>query len=166
MKESFTENAFYFWIVCGVSAARYRRAEYVCVIAVVISELEFRDVQREVFTAHFVETAHDAALQKRPETTDGLGMDRTVDVLPGAMPHNVMLFQFAISGVIIGRDKADFFGNGFTDEAIQCFCIGILDDASHDITPALDGADNSVLAFTAVPGVRLSQCRFLFSPPM
>jgi hypothetical protein len=132
-----------------VSAPCYRGTEYVRVIAVVIAPFEFRYIQWQVFAADFVEVPHNAALQQRPKAIDGLGMNRTVDVLARAMADNAMLFQLAISGIIVGCDQTDFFRYGFTDEAVQSFCISMIDNTSYDIALALDGTDNSVLAFSA-----------------
>jgi hypothetical protein len=64
-----------------VSATRYRGAENVRVVPVVIAELKFGNIQRKVFAAHLVKAAHDAALQERPEAVNGLSMDNAVDVL-------------------------------------------------------------------------------------
>ena len=133
----------------GASATRYRRAEYVRVIAIVVTPFEFRDVQRQIFAADFVEAAHDTALQQRPKTIDSLSVNRAIDVLASAMPHGAVLFQLAISRKFICCDQADFFRDGFANEAVQGFCIGMRDDARHHIALAFDGADNSVLAFAA-----------------
>ena len=51
-------------------------------IAVIVAELELRDVQRQVFRADFVERAHDAALEDAPEAFNRIGVDRADDVLP------------------------------------------------------------------------------------
>jgi hypothetical protein len=51
----------------GASAARYRCAEDIGIVPVVIPELEFRNVERQVFRAHLVERAHDAALINLPK---------------------------------------------------------------------------------------------------
>ena len=79
------------------SATRYRRAEYVRVIAIVVAPFEFRNIQGQVFAADFVKAAHDAALQERPETVNRLGMNRAINILASTMPHGAMLFQLAIS---------------------------------------------------------------------
>jgi hypothetical protein len=150
----------------GASATRYRRAEYVRVIPVVIAPFKFGNVQRQIFAADFVEAAHDAALQKRPETIDRLSVNCAIDILTSTMAHGAVFLQFAISGIIVSRDQADFFRDSFTNEAVQCCGICMCDDAGHDIALALDGAHNSVLALSAGSCVRLSQCRFLFLPPI
>jgi hypothetical protein len=130
----------------GASATRYRRAEYVSVVAIVIAPFELGNVQRQIFAADYVKTSHDAALQERLEAIDCLSVDCAVDVLASAMPHNAMLFQLMIAGVIVGRDQANFFGNSFANEAVQCCSVGVVDDASHDIALALHGAQNGFFA--------------------
>src|SRR5205807_10559565 len=45
--------------------------------------------------------------------------------------------------------QADFFRNGFANEAVQSFGIGMFDNAGDNIALAFDGTYNSVLAFTA-----------------
>jgi hypothetical protein len=157
----FSENAVVRFS-CGASAPCYRGTEDVLVVTIVIAPLEFGDIQRQIFAADFVETAHDAALQERPETINRLSMDRAIDVLASAMPHDTMPFQLAISRMIISRDQANFFRNGFADEAVQSFNVGMVDDAGHDIALALDGADNSILAFPASSGRALVPMAVLF----
>ena len=64
---------------CGsscASASCYSRPEDIHIFAVVVAELEFRDVQRQVLLADFMEAADDAALKDRPEALDRIGMDR------------------------------------------------------------------------------------------
>src|SRR5664280_430796 len=57
-----------------VSCALNRRSENVAIEAIVIAELKFRDVQRQVFRANFVECTYRSALNKRPEAFDCIGM--------------------------------------------------------------------------------------------
>jgi hypothetical protein len=57
-------------------------------------------------------------------------VDRSADVLTSAMLHDAVPFQFAISGMIISRNQADFFRDSFPDETIQRFGIGVLNDTS------------------------------------
>ena len=59
----------------------YRRSENIRVEAVVVAELKFRDVQRHIFGADFVERADHAALEDRPEAFNRVGVDRADDVL-------------------------------------------------------------------------------------
>lgn len=68
-----------------MSASFDRRSKIVLVQAVVVPELEFRDVERQIFLADFVEASHDATLDERPEAFDGLLMDRADNVLTARM---------------------------------------------------------------------------------
>ena len=52
----------------GVSAACYRFPENIGVVTVVVPELKFRDVQRQVFLADLVIAANDPALEDAPKT--------------------------------------------------------------------------------------------------
>ncbi len=136
----------------GVSATTYGRAEDVRVVSVVVPEFELGNVQRQILSAHLVEAAHDAALQQRPETIDGLRMNDAVDVLSGrvvdgAVVKNVV--QRVVGGVFVGRDQANLLGHGLTDEGIQRRGIGAGDDACNHITLSADGADNDCLASAA-----------------
>jgi hypothetical protein len=101
-----------------VSATRYRRAENVRVVPIVVAELKFGDVQRQIFAAHFVEAAHDPALQKRPKAVDGLGMDNAIDILAGGVPHGLVLFQFPISWIVVSRNQANFVRNCFAEDSM------------------------------------------------
>ncbi len=92
-------------------------------------------------------TAHNTALQEGPEAVNGLCVDRTINVLTTGMPDSAVIFQLAIAGMIVGSDQTDFFRHGFADETVQRFRISILDDASHDIALALDGANDSFFPF-------------------
>ena len=64
-------------VVPKASASFDRFRENVLVHPIVVVELKFTDVQQQVCATHFVITAHDAALQTRPEA----GMDRTHSIM-------------------------------------------------------------------------------------
>ena len=67
-----------------------RFAENVSVVAVVVAELELRDIQRQVLGADFVERANDAALEDRPEAFNRVGVDRADDVFVRGAAFNVL----------------------------------------------------------------------------
>jgi 1,4-dihydroxy-2-naphthoate octaprenyltransferase len=62
-----TENVAVFCGPFGVSATCYSRAEHVGRFPLIVAELKFRHVERQIFGADFVERAHHASLQDRPE---------------------------------------------------------------------------------------------------
>src|ERR1700732_507490 len=95
----------------GNSASVDRRPKDIRVLAVIISELEFGNIERHIFAAHFVERADNTALEDRPETLDGLSMDSANDILsPGVVNDAMRIFlaEFVISGPLIGTKQADF----------------------------------------------------------
>src|SRR6476620_11627807 len=57
----------------SASGPRYRLTEDVGSLAVVMTELELREIQRQILLADVVVRADDAALQKRPERFDVVG---------------------------------------------------------------------------------------------
>jgi hypothetical protein len=46
-----------------------RRPKHIWIEPIVMSELKLRDVQRNIFGAHLVESADDATLEDRPEAS-------------------------------------------------------------------------------------------------
>jgi hypothetical protein len=66
----------------GVSSASLdRRSKDIRVLPIVIAKLELGDIERHIFSTHFVERSDHTALENRPETFDGLGMNCSDDVL-------------------------------------------------------------------------------------
>ena len=45
-------------------------------LPVVVAELELRHIERQIFTAHFMERADHATLQDGPEAFNGVGVHR------------------------------------------------------------------------------------------
>jgi hypothetical protein len=74
-------------------ASRNRRSGDVRILPVVIAELKFCDIERHIFGTHFVERAHHAALEDRPEAFDCLSVNRADDVLTfGVVNGRVRIF--------------------------------------------------------------------------
>jgi hypothetical protein len=67
-----------------------RLSEDVVVLAVVVTELELSDVQRQILAADLMERADHAALHQRPEAFNGLGVDRTDNVLVDRVVNELM----------------------------------------------------------------------------
>ena len=128
-----------------VSAPRYRGAEDIWVVSVVVAPLELSDVKRKILAADLVVTAHDAAFQERPETIDSRGMYCAVDVFASGVIDGLMVeqcIQPVISLVFIAGDKANLFGDCLADESVQDFRAIVRNDASHDVTTALHGSSD------------------------
>ena len=54
-----------------------RRAENIVVMAIIVPELELRNIEREIFAADLVIATDDAALEDAPETFNRVGVHRT-----------------------------------------------------------------------------------------
>ena len=61
----------------AILASRNRRSENIRILAIIIAELEFGNIERHLVVAHLVESANHTALEDRPEPFDGLQQDRT-----------------------------------------------------------------------------------------
>lgn len=147
------------------SAPCYSRSKHVGVEAVIIPELKLGDVERQILGADFVERAHDAALNQRPEAVDCLGVDGTEHVLAERVfDRKVGIFhrQALVSLVIVGRQQANLIGHNLANEFVQCGSIGVIDDARDDIALPLDGASNDHLALVAAHALTLTKV-FVFA---
>src|ERR1700730_2216109 len=60
------------------------------VLPVVVTELKFRDIERHIFPAHFVEPTDHAALEDRLESFDGLSVDSTDNLLAFGVINDAM----------------------------------------------------------------------------
>ena len=76
-------------------ASAYCGSENIVIEAVVISELKFSDVERQVLFADFVEAAHDAAFDDRPETLDCIGVNRANYIMLSVLAFSVITMPIA-----------------------------------------------------------------------
>jgi len=79
------------------SASLNRRSENVIVKAIIVPELELRNVKVQVFLANIVESANDSTLEDAPEAFNRIGVHCANDVL---------LLCVVDSGVRVGLAKA------------------------------------------------------------
>src|SRR5260370_1541439 len=145
------------------SAHCYRRSENVGIGAVIVAELKFSDVQRQIFAAYLVETAHDAALQERPKAVDCLRVDNAINILLFGVANEAVrkiVLQLPIAGMFVGRDQADFLRNRHANEGVHGFGIGIVGDTGHDVVLAAHCTDDDGLASNSGSG------RFLIPMPI
>jgi hypothetical protein len=122
-----------------------RRSEDVRVLSIIISELEFRDIEWHIFAAHFVECADHATFEDRPEAFDCLSMDCADDILPSGVIDDAMRIftvKTLIARPLISAKQADFVGYGFADECGESVRTDISDNASDDVSLAADRADD------------------------
>jgi hypothetical protein len=153
------------------SASPNSRSEDVGVLPVVITELEFGDIQRHIFAAHFVECADNTALEDRPEAFDGLSVDCTDDVLPSGVVNGgvrEVFIEALVSGPLIGAKQADFVGDGFANEGGESSGIPFATTRATTLPLRLTAPMIGVFP-EPIPPVppppRLSQCLFFARPP-
>jgi hypothetical protein len=130
------------------SAAVDRGPENVAVFPIVIPELEFGNVQREIFGRNLVERAHNAALDEGPEPVNGLGVNGADNVLALAMPNALMrvAFQSHVAPRIIRGQQVNLRADSLADEAVQRSGIGMGHNAGDNLSLAPHGAHNGQFA--------------------
>lgn len=120
-------------------ATIYRCSENVGIAAVIVPELQLRDVQWQIFAADFVEASDDTALEDRSETFNRIGVDRADNVLSLAMIDNAMRVSVgnsAITWISIGAEQANFCRNSFVDKFLESCFVSPEDDAGDDVALA------------------------------
>ena len=131
------------------SAACYRGSENIDVLAVVVPELKFRDVQRQIFAAYLVIGADNTALKNAPKTFNRVGVDRADNVITAALADDLVrvgAIKETIAGMFIGREQANLVRHSLMHEAIKRLGIGVVDHSQHHIALAADGADHGRFA--------------------
>ena len=91
-------------------ASANSRTKYVRVVAIVVPELEFINIQRKIFLTDLMECTHYTALEYRPKAFNGVGMNRACDILPMTVANNAMreaMFKTCIASPFIRRDQAN-----------------------------------------------------------
>ncbi|MFZ0695048.1 MAG: hypothetical protein WAN51_13055, partial [Alphaproteobacteria bacterium] len=143
----------------GALASPDRLSENVRVQPIVVPELKFRDVERQVFAAHFVEGADHAAFNEGPEAFDCLSMDGTDDILALVVIDGRMrkiFVQIFVAHPLIGAEQTNFCRNGLANKFGQCRGADILDDASDHIAFALHGTGDDCFTHAASPAAPVS----------
>src|SRR5205809_6605999 len=131
------------------SAACYRDPENVGVLAVIMPELEFREVERQVATGDVVVGADDTALEQRPEGIEVGRVDHAAHVLVLVVVHRLVREAHApqpvIAAVLVGRDERDLGVNDLLDEAVHLLRRHALQHLTGHVTLAADRADDGHL---------------------
>ena len=92
------------------SASCYSRSEDVRVTAVILPELKFVQVEREIFLADIVIRPDDPALQQSPEGLDIVGVNLTANILALRVLDGLMTDaapKVVVALVLVRRDKRD-----------------------------------------------------------
>src|SRR5580704_14640887 len=126
-------------LIWALLASTDRRAEDVGIAAVIVSELKFRDVQRQALFADLVKATHDAALNQRPEALDCLSVNRADNVLALAVVDDatrVCRVQVLVSGEIVDAEQADASGDSFAHKFFDGRAVNGEHNAGDDVALA------------------------------
>jgi hypothetical protein len=123
------------------SASCYSFSEDIGVFPVVVPELKFVQIKRQILLTDIVVRPDNAPLEQRPEAFDVVCVDVTANVLilrmlDGFVRKSTRCLQVVIAAMVIGRYKAHTITNGFTDETVQRRCVGLLNNLTNDVTLA------------------------------
>jgi hypothetical protein len=150
---SATSIALAFWLSGAeapassvASASCYSCAKNVCVLAIVVPELELREVQRQVFLTDMVVVANDSALQEAPKVLDIVRMNLAAYILASAVAdcfvREAYRVQMGIATPFIGRYKVDFVAHSLAHEAIEGHGVRLLDNLADYVALPRDGSDH------------------------
>ena len=120
------------------SAACYRRIKHIGIVAVVVSELKFRDVQRQIFGAHLVVRPDHAALEDAPKAFNRVGVNSANYVLLFLVMHSLarIFLQAGINLVLIGREQANFVRYRFANKSFDVRLVHVIEHAGDDVSLA------------------------------
>lgn len=129
------------------------RFKNIGVVAVVVPELKFSDVQRQVFGAYLVIGADNTTLQDRPEALNRIRVDRPDNVLLRSVADHGMIIvirpqMFEIRS-IVGHQRRNTLINRAMHKAVDGAVIHARNHAGDEITLAAHSADYSGLARTS-----------------
>jgi hypothetical protein len=149
------------------SASCYGFAEYVWVLAVVVAELKFRQVERQILSAHIVIRANDATLEQCPEGIEVLGMHAASHILSLSMVYRFMrklAVQMFVAYPLIRSYKINLVTDSLADKAFEGACANILDHLADNIPFTTDCSDNSGLTGTDAASSAMLTFALVFVP--
>ena len=128
------------------SASCYGAPENIWILAVVVAELEFRKVERQVFLAHMMVSSDHTALEQAPKVIDVRRVDFAAYVFASRMVYRVVLVtagaQISVAGMLVGSDQVYLIAHGLTHEAIERSDVGVFNHLADHVTLAADSADD------------------------
>jgi hypothetical protein len=156
MKTGLTAAARWRALACSEAPASYR-ASAACygfskdigIVAIVVAELKFSQVEWQIFLAYVVISADDSAFKQRPERINILSVDLATHVLASYVADCLMRMggrQKPIAAVFIGGNERHPFRHRSTDETVQRSRISIFDRLTNDVPLARDRANDGNLA--------------------
>src|SRR5260370_18676253 len=141
------------------STSLNRYSENIIIHPVIISELKFSDVQRQVFGAAFGERADDTAFEDAQEAFNRLSMYRADDVLMLGVVNGAViefLAKVIIADPLIGAEQANLVRHGLIDESLEGRFLQVVDNATDYVALTTHSADDNALAGSGRTGLAVS----------
>jgi len=130
----------------SVSSPRYRLAEDISFAAVVVAELEFRKIQRQVLLADVMIGANHSTLEQTPERIQILGMHFTAHILASRMSYGFVLVakrcQILIALPFVARDQINLVADGPAHETVERPRVSVLYHLADYVTLPADRAND------------------------
>lgn len=105
-------------VASGASSASCQDGlEDVGILPVIVAELKFGQVQRQILLADIVIRAHNTTFQKRPERFDVLSVNLATNILALTVAHNFMLWNEPITGMLVCRNKVNLVRNNLAHKS-------------------------------------------------
>lgn len=136
-------------VPAACSAVCYHGRKDIRILAVVMTERELRQVQRQIGFADVVIRAHHATLQQAPEAINIGRVDVSAYILPLRVVHALVrkfALQTGIARMVIGCDQGHPSIHRFADEAAQRDAIRVLNYFTDHVTLTSNRANDSYLA--------------------
>jgi hypothetical protein len=132
-------------------ACAYRGYENIVIEAIIIPELELRNVKMQILFADIVEGADDSTFDERPKALNRIGVNGTnnaflCSVINGGV-RIALLAETMVANPLVCTEQAYFVRDSFTNERFQRRRFDVGNHASDDIALAANCAsDDSALA--------------------
>jgi hypothetical protein len=132
------------------SASCYRCSKDVRILPMVVAELKFRKIERQVLLGNIVIGADDSTLQQCPKRIEVSGMNAATDVFAVAMVDGFVReakrVQVAITAILVGRHQIYFVADYLADETVESSGAGVFNDLTEHISLPANSADDANLA--------------------
>lgn len=128
-------------------------SENIFVQPIIIPELEFGNIERQVFAANLMIGADDAALNQAPETFNRVRVDRTDHIFAAGMMRRAMGEvgpKADVGAVFVGREQRNVGADRLVNEPLHGLLADPIKDAGDDLALALRRTNDGGFALAPV----------------
>jgi hypothetical protein len=139
-------------------------SENIRIFPVVVPELKFGNVERQILFADLVECSDHPTLNQRPEPFNRIRVNSADDIFATRMVDCRVRKLFAevfVADPLIGHEQTYFVGNRLADETFKRDGLDISDDAGNDVALAPNCASDDCLPRTACSAASVTALVFM-----